>query len=164
MSAFDGARLPLEARLEQELPALHAYLVRLAGRDAEDLAQEVLARALRYRDSFDDASELAPWLRRIALRVWIDQRRRAQRNPVREELPSELDGEQRECSLEARDEIERALAALSTAEREIFRRFHGQGSSVREIAGALAMPENTVKSHLHRARRALADRIGGGDR
>jgi RNA polymerase sigma-70 factor, ECF subfamily len=164
MSAFDGARLPLEARLEQEIPALRAYLVRLAGRDAEDLAQEVLARALRYRDSFDAATEVAPWLRRIALRVWIDQRRRAERNPVREGLPAELDREGRDCAFEARDEIARALAVLSAVEREIFRRFHGQGLSVREIADALAMPENTVKSHLHRARRALADRIGGGER
>lgn len=163
MSALDGARPPLEARLESEIPALRIYVARLAGRDGEDLVQEVLARALRYRASFDAASQLAPWLRRIALRVWIDQRRRAARNPVREPMPAEIGASAASTALDARDELRHALVRLSPIEREVFTRFHAHGCSVREIASALAMAENTVKSHLHRARRALAERAPSSD-
>jgi RNA polymerase sigma-70 factor (ECF subfamily) len=161
MSALGGAPERLESRLAAEIPGLRVYLGRLAGRDGEDLVQDVLARALRYRDAFDGRSDLAPWLRRIGLRVWIDQRRRASRTPLREPMPADLSAAAGVCVAETRDELEQLLAPLSQVERAVLTRFHGAGQSVREISAALAMPEGTVKSHLHRARRALADDVGG---
>ena len=44
--------------------------------------------------------------------------------------------------------------------REVVERFHRDGQSVATIGSELGLPEGTVKSHLHRARRRLAARGG----
>jgi DNA-directed RNA polymerase specialized sigma24 family protein len=55
------------------------------------------------------------------------------------------------------------LAVLRPLEREVLLRFHQNMESVREIALATDMPEGTVKSHLSRARRRLAELPSLGD-
>jgi RNA polymerase sigma-70 factor (ECF subfamily) len=157
----------LEARLSAEAPALRAFLRRIAGESAarqhvDDLAQETLARALRYRSAFDERRPVGAWLRGVALRVLIDHRARHARAP--ETFDSEGHDPQAPAvdAFEQRDELERLLAPLARVEREVLLRFHTVGQSIEEIAAALAMPAGTVKSHLHRARRKLAER--GGDR
>jgi RNA polymerase sigma-70 factor (ECF subfamily) len=154
----------LDARLVAELPDLRAFVRRLAGggatsADVEDFVQDVVARALRYRDAFDAQRALGPWLRTTALRVFIDHRERGAK------APRALDAQDDELvarevvsgeRLERREELTAMLEHLDATEREALVRFHGRGQSVREIAAALGLPEGTVKSHLHRARRKLA--------
>ena len=145
---------PLEARLVAELPRLRAFLRRLGGADCEDLSQEVMAKALRYRDSFDESRALGPWLRVAALRIWMDHRDRAQREPA---VLGELDpAAVPEGDLEDGELLQVLLARLATVERAVLLRFHRDGETIREVAAALGLPEGTVKSHLHRARRKLA--------
>jgi RNA polymerase sigma-70 factor (ECF subfamily) len=152
---------PLEERIAREAPGVRAYLARLLGPGAargaaDDLAQEVVARALACRGAFDSARPLGAWLRGVALRAYCDHVREHAR------APAVLDGETvgahgREITrVDERESVERALGRLSGIERTIVLRFHARGESIREIAGALGMPDGTVKSHLHRARRKLA--------
>ncbi len=157
----------LEARLSAEAPALRAFLGRIAGESAarqhvDDLAQETLARALRYRNAFDERRPVGAWLRGVALRVLIDHRARHARSP--ESFDAELHEPRAPAvdPFEQRDELERLLAPLAKVERDVLLRFHTAGQSIEEIAAALAMPAGTVKSHLHRARRKIAER--GRDR
>ncbi|MBK7875663.1 MAG: RNA polymerase sigma factor [Planctomycetes bacterium] len=151
------------ARLEAELPPLARHAAALVGRagpDADDVVQEVLARAWRSRESFDARRALRPWLRATALRAWIDLcRARALRADVearRGADPQSDAGPARD--VEAREELEHALSPLDAVEREVLVRFHHRGESVRDIATALALAEGTVKSHLHRARKKLTER------
>lgn len=157
-----------ESELEAELPALRRYVAALVGRagpDADDVVQEVLARAWRSRASFEEQRTLRPWLRATALRAWIDLlRSRERRADVearggREATDATAPGQ----GAEARETLERALECLDALERDVLVRFHERGESVREIAAALALAEGTVKSHLHRARRKLAERGGGAE-
>jgi RNA polymerase sigma-70 factor, ECF subfamily len=156
---------PLERDLVAELPELRAFLRRVAAgaarSEVEDMVQEVMARALRYRESFDGSRELGPWLRGTALRVLLDHRAKLARAPTalgeHEEASAEASADEVGERMERLDSIERALERLSEVEREIVVRFHGRDESIREIAAALALPEGTVKSHLHRARRKLAE-------
>ena len=48
-----------------------------------------------------------------------------------------------------------ALRALPLLEREALSLFHLEGLSLRQVAEVTAVPEGTVKSRLHRARRLL---------
>jgi RNA polymerase sigma-70 factor (ECF subfamily) len=160
----------LDERLVAELPALRAFVVKLAGSrtpsaDVEDVAQEVVARALRYRGSFQQERALGPWLRTTAMRVFLDHRERGAN------APQPIDGDARELETshprvgedaERREELASMLERLDKVERDVLVRFHARSQSVREIAGALRMPEGTVKSHLHRARRKLA-RFSGNE-
>lgn len=156
----------LQERLAEALPRLTAHFARRSGSGAgvepDDLAQEVVARALRYRASYDPARALWPWLMRVAERVLHDQRSRHQRQPtpVAEFDPPAPRAQDRGETVE---EIATLLARLRPIERDVLVRFHQRGQSVQEIAAALAIPEGTVKSHLSRARRRLAELPGTED-
>ncbi len=151
----------LEAQLAAQAPALRAYLRRVnasaaSGAELDDLVQESLVRALRYSKSYDSSRPLGAWLRTVALRVLLDQRARVRRAPQREGL--EDSAAPTDTRVEHRDELGHLLAPLSALERELIVRFHSRGESIRELARSLGLPEGTVKSHLHRARRKLAER------
>ena len=62
--------------------------------------------------------------------------------------------------METRDLVGHLLRKLSPLEQDIVLRFHHRRETLAEIAQGLNMPVNTVKSHLHRARRKLGS---GGD-
>jgi RNA polymerase sigma-70 factor (ECF subfamily) len=147
-----------DSELEAALPAVRALLRRLTGtpHDADDLSQEVWLRANRYRDSFDTSRPIAGWLGRIAFRQFLDWRR------TRDRAPEPLgDADQRAAAPrddpDRREWIERRLTLLRPVERDVLLRFHRDGEAVGDIARALRMPEGTVRSHLHRARRRIAE-------
>lgn len=149
----------LERRLASALPRLRAHLGRAVGASAalepDDLVQEVFARALRYRASFDEGRALWPWLRQLAQRTIADQLRSAERRPATlEEL--EPPAPRAVNRNELAEEVTRVLALLTPPQRAVLVRFHQREQSVEQIARELGMPAGTVKSHLSRARRRLA--------
>jgi RNA polymerase sigma-70 factor, ECF subfamily len=77
---------PLAARLEAARPYLWALAYRLTGcaADADEIAQETLARALER----PPAGGLRPWLTRVAVNLGRDELRRRRRGYVGEWLPS----------------------------------------------------------------------------
>jgi RNA polymerase sigma-70 factor (ECF subfamily) len=163
MSDAEESGAPLEERLVAETPALRAFVRRLIGRagrvaDAEDVVQEALARALRYRASFDSRRALGPWLRTAALRTFLDHCTRSRTTP--EDIAQHTDhlAAPARDGVDEREELDSTLARLDPVERDVLMRFHRRGQSIREIAKALGAPEGTVKSLLHRARRKLGER------
>jgi RNA polymerase sigma-70 factor (ECF subfamily) len=157
--AYEEEPDPLRERLRAEAPRLRAFVARLTGRsgpDADDIAQEALTRAWRYRRSFDSLRELGPWLRAAAFRAFLDHRERADRapGPLASEPAARLDDD-----VDSRDTVDLWLAVLSESERDVLVRFHRLQHSVAEIASDLGIPEGTVKSQLHRARRKIAERM-----
>ncbi len=168
--ALTPAETAFAAELARLQPAVAALLRRVvAATDLRhDALQEALARAWRHRASYDPARPLGPWLATIALRVAKEQERGRRRRPERDgasvpdaELP--VGGDPREL-LERREELARlgsAVAELPPLQRQIVERFYCHGAALAVIAEELLMPLNTVKSHLRRARLALAERLGG---
>ncbi len=151
---------PLGGRLPREESWLRAVLQRAGARGAalDDAIQETFARAWRSRDGYSPDRPLRPWLRSTALRAWIDLRRREARQPESFDEHDPIDS-RRAGPTEVDDRLDLATlltTALPGPERDILDRFHRQGQPIRRIAELLGMPENTVKSHLHRARRRLA--------
>lgn len=173
-----GNRSPADeafARRLEELRVAVASLLRRAVRQPDrrsDALQETFTRAWAARGQYDATRPLGPWLATIAWRVAHEQeRRRARRreeewsatertaeesggSPLRaaqdDEPPALLERRETSAALTA------ALAELPELPREAVRRFYAEGESVAQIAAALQLPENTVKSHLRRARLALA--------
>jgi RNA polymerase sigma-70 factor, ECF subfamily len=54
-------------------------------------------------------------------------------------------------------EIKQLLERLPEVQQHVITLFYLQDRSVEEVAHMLDLPEGTVKSHLHRARRTLAN-------
>lgn len=156
----------LAARLPAELADLRAWLGRLvaagsAPLDPEDLVQDVMERALRYAHAYDPTRPAGAWLRTVALRVYLDARARWKAGPEHlGEEPAARDG----LPDGTREDLSRLLGSLSKVERMVLVRFHAEGWTLAELAADLALPVGTVKSHLHRARRRLAERAPREDR
>ena len=55
------------------------------------------------------------------------------------------------------------METLSPHQREIVILYHHKGKTVHRVAELLGMPEGTIKSHLHRARRRMRDWMASSD-
>jgi RNA polymerase sigma-70 factor (ECF subfamily) len=170
-----AAEAAFARELERHRPALAALLRRVVGRAdlRGDALQEACARAWRFRGQYDATRPIGPWLATIALRVAreLDRRRRRRKDggewsdALAASLAEEgiTGGDPLEL-LERREEMARldaALADLGEPARRIVARFYREGATVEQLARELAMPVNTVKSHLRRARLELARRLRG---
>jgi RNA polymerase sigma-70 factor (ECF subfamily) len=143
-----------------ELLQLHrartlAFLRRLSTGDAEDLLQETMVRAWRYREGCDLAGNAAAWLLQVAFRTFLDHRQRHSRQVAADEVRVRESAAVRPDAMELREEVERALRGLSPLQRELLLGFHQEQLSLQELARRHRLPMNTVKSHLHRARQRL---------
>jgi RNA polymerase sigma-70 factor, ECF subfamily len=126
---------------------------------AEEVVQDVFARAWRHADDYDPRrATVRTWLYAIARNRIVDARRRAavrpglaQREP--EEGPAELDRRLEQAVL--RWQVAAALTRLSSEHREVIRLAHYGGLSLREIAEHKGIPLGTVKSRTSYALRTL---------
>ena len=151
-------------------------LVRLTGsrEHVEDLAQEVFLRLYRGMDSFRGDAKLTTYLYRITLNVAQDEWKRRRKEQAHtsfddpdegwgERLPhAEGDAEQILSAKEAMAGLERALGELSEVERQVIVMFHQEELTYEKIAEVLSLPLNTVRTHLHRGRKKLKERLREG--
>jgi RNA polymerase sigma factor (sigma-70 family) len=131
---------------------------------AEDLLADAFERALRARRRFDrrKASEKT-WLYAIALNCLRDHARRAAaegRALERAGRVGEASPDPRLAAVEARDEVQRALATLSAEEREAISLRFGAELTVPEMAELLGEPLTTVEGRVYRALRKLRGALG----
>lgn len=143
------------ARIDPVRPELHRYCRRLTGNlwDAEDLAQEALARAFaRAADSHQRVERVLPWLVRIATNAYLDWWRRPA--PIPTELP-ETASEPGADPLEVRDALDEVTTLLPPQERAAVVLKDAFDLPLAEIAGMLATSVGAVKAALHRGRTRL---------
>ena len=128
---------------------------------AEDLLADAFERALRARRRFDlRRGSQKTWLYAIALNVLRDHARRAgaearalERAGVPAAAPDPL------AAVEHRDELGRALAALSAEEREAIALRFGADLTVPEMAKVLGERLTTVEGRVYRALRKLRSEL-----
>lgn len=157
----------------------HGRAIALAGRltggrdDAEEVAQDAFVRAWRALPSFRGEAAFGTWLFRIVTHVALDRRAELARRRAREVAvddaildaaagdpgPGADAGEDR---VTARVRLE-LLAGLSEAQRTAVTLHYLEDRPVLEVAQAMGVPENTVKTHLSRARAAMRDAFRRGE-
>lgn len=140
--------------------ALALRIVRSAS-DAEEVAQDALVRAWRSLPRFRGDSAFSSWLHRIVVRRAFDRARLLKTRRGREvgtegveEMPAQAAGPNPEAR-ERGARLERLVAGLPEVPRTVVTLYYFHDRSVAEVANILRMPENTVKTHLSRARAAL---------
>jgi len=126
--------------------------------DAEEVAQDAFVRVWTALPGFRGESSFGTWLYRIVARRAFDRaqvlKHRRARERLDEQLPERASPEKDHDTLRAA-KLERLVAALSPAQRAAVTMYYYEGRSVEQVAHVLGMPENTVKTHLLRARAAL---------
>lgn len=128
--------------------------------DAEDLVQETLLAGLVAIEHEKPIDNPRNWLVTVLNRKYYDMLRRKYRKPVvsidtAPEIPvCDNITEQIEQSEDA-ENIRRCLAYLTELYRQVMVRYYMHGESVKQIALALDIPENTVKSRLDTGRKHI---------
>ena len=143
----------------------HAFAIALritrSPADAEDVVQQAFVRAWHALGQFRAESAFGTWLHRIVARRALD---RASQLKTRREREDDLDTASAALALshDERDvllirRLEQLMRQLTAPQRAVVTLFYWEDTSVEEIAGALGMPVNTVKTHLSRARAVLRE-------
>lgn len=139
--------------------------------EAEDMAQETFLRACKALPIFRQESGISTWLLKIALNVsrnrydYLKRRQMAQHRSM-----SDFEGdhwqlkhsgkienpEQHSMRDEAQVHLEIAFARLCADHRLLLNLRDAEELSYQEITEVTGLPEGTIKSKLHRARKQLA--------
>jgi RNA polymerase sigma-70 factor, ECF subfamily len=132
--------------------------------EAEDIMQQAYVNAYANLRQFKGQAQFSTWLTKIAIHEALSRVRRNKRySPLGEEYESvELlkpqsprDPERQAASGELRILLESAIERLPDGAREVFMLREVEGMSTLEVAQALDVSEDAVKTRLSRARSAL---------
>ncbi|MFE4925095.1 sigma-70 family RNA polymerase sigma factor [Streptomyces sp. NPDC056661] len=144
----------------EHAPVLMAKVLRLVSGDhqyAEDVVQETLLRAWKYRDSlrFGPAG-LRPWLVTTARHIVIDayRARRARPEIAMTQVEDIATPDQIDMALLSIT-LADAVAALPQKHRAVLVETHFKGATSIEAARTLGLPDGTVRSRNFYALRAL---------
>jgi RNA polymerase sigma-70 factor (ECF subfamily) len=130
--------------------------------DAEEVAQDAFVRAWRALPRFRGDARFGTWLYRIVARKAFDRAAALKGRRGRETRLEDV-GDLAESAGQSpppgdqERKLESLMGRLSEAQRAAVTLFYYEDRSVQEVARILAMPENTVKTHLSRARAALRE-------
>jgi len=139
-----------------------AYAVLRHREDAEDVAQEALARAHRELPRLRRPERMRSWLVRISWRQALQHRRARVRRERREQSVAEPPPPTTEELAEAaefRARLWDAIDGLPEKLRLVIVLSGIEGHTVAEVARLLDLPEGTVKSRLFLARRRLMEKL-----
>jgi RNA polymerase sigma-70 factor (ECF subfamily) len=164
VSAGDALEREFEERLRDSgtLAFRVAYSVLRHREDAEEVAQESLAKAYRSFRQLRNRDRFRAWLVRTTWRMAIDRRRGDLRRSAREQAPfgaRPLTPEEQAADRERAGHLWSAIDSLPGKLRLVVVLSGIEGHDTREVALLLGIPEGTVRSRLFLARRALAEKL-----
>lgn len=142
----------------------HAMVLTRSSAEADDLVQDALVRAWRFRDGFQPGGNLGAWMNRI-LRNTFYSNVAARRRIVQDvdgryaaELTCDPDQEWRV----KHGELLEALKLLSPEARDALLLVAAEGLSYEEAAAIAGCPVGTIKSRVNRARERLLELVEEG--
>ena len=175
LSAGDSQAARVVVRRNNQRLYRAAWSVLKNRSEAEDVVQEGYLKAFAAIDRFEGGASLATWLTRIVVNEAISRVRAARRRDqtLRDNGLAILQEhrEQAAASLVAAPEetvmrgefaglLQRAVEKLPEAFRLVFVLHEIEGLSADEVAESLAIPVETVRTRLFRARRRLRADLG----
>jgi RNA polymerase sigma-70 factor (ECF subfamily) len=126
--------------------------------DADDVFQDVFLKLCGSKIAFDSDEHVKAWLIRVTINtsrkffssVW---------NKKTVELPTDLPVDEKYPRSETRSEVVEAVKHLPQKYGTVIHLFYYEEMSVAEIAAALGVNVNTIKSRLARARKLLKPKL-----
>lgn len=146
----DVAWAALVDRFERYVYSICARGFSLPQHAAEDVFQDVFARAFQHLDCLRDDEAIKPWLAQTTRRLCIDYLRRDSREEPVEDLPEAATGDAWLGELEEALMVRQAMAGVSQACQEILDRFFARDQSYATIARELDLAPGTIASRISR--------------
>ena len=164
LAVRDGELDALGELFERHHGPLFGFLLKHTGQRtaAEDIAQTVFQRMLKYRHTYRDEGRFAAWMYHLARRCAADHFRKANAAPHTTD-PADLqdhadDAPDAGARAAVRDDhalLHTALARLDRDDREVLLLARFQELSFAEISGILECSVGAAKVRAHRALHAL---------
>ena len=166
-----GDKGAFPALVSRHLRSVYNLAYRSTGNvmEAENIVQETFVRAYAALPRCQEPFSFKPWLLTIAINLCRNRARQAEREP---EMVTDCEGEEnaleqvpdpdpgpleRLLQSEANAALEEAIAALPLPYRQALVLRYMEGLSYEEVAQALSLPVNTVRTHLFRAKERLRE-------
>lgn len=134
--------------------------------EAEDAMQQAYVSAFAHLGEFGGRSQFSTWLTRIAVNEALARLRRAKRTASLDDVHLEEEPmaatrspEDATSDVEIRALLDDAVDALPLGFRTVFVMRAVEDMSAADTAEALGIPEETVRTRLHRARGLLRERL-----
>jgi RNA polymerase sigma-70 factor, ECF subfamily len=141
--------------------------------EAEDVLQEAYLSAFRNLANFRADASLSTWLTRVVVNKAVDHLRREDvtvpldtaDNIERQQTDTigmphlDIDPERLAARSQVRDLLGRAIDNLPASFRVVFVMRMVEQLSVKETATSLGIPEDTVKTRLHRAKKLMREQL-----
>lgn len=154
---------------EERLRESHRLVYQLAFRvlanaaDAEEVTQDVFLRAYRKLGSLRDPRKFRAWVARMSWRLALNRQRAAARALRRDtawfETAAPSGGGDPAATSEFNARLREEIHRLPEKLRCVLLLTAMQGLETREVAEILEVPEGTVRSRLHLARKELLRRF-----
>jgi RNA polymerase sigma factor (sigma-70 family) len=158
----DDAWRELVDRFSRYVYAIIVQAFRLPEHDAEDVFQEVFARAYQHLDKLRDDEAIRPWLAQLTRRRCLDTiRANAREQPGDEAVLEQADVDDTIAKLDEALAVHEALATLPGNCQEILDRFFARDESYRLIGEALDLPAGTIASRISRCLVKLRTELEG---
>ena len=150
---FDEALQQILKGYQHKVFRMAVAMLRDTGR-AEEVTQDIFLKVWRALPSYDGRALVSTWLYAIARNACLSAIRA---ESYRRTEPLENVTEPVSPPRPGSDvDWDRLLARLPEVQRQVVTLYYFEERDVREVAGRLGLAVGTVKSHLHRARQALA--------
>ena len=150
----------------EQLEALHAdsyaWALACCGRrpeDAEEILQTVYMKIIEGKARFDGKSSLKTWLFSVIRRTaawhcrWVRLREQLRFDPPVSDTAAEHRIERREAA----EMIVRALARISTRQRQVLELVFYHDMTVEEAASTMRVSVGSARAHYHRGKRRLVE-------
>ena len=161
------SELDFSLQLSKLEPSLRVFTKRFTSdRDESfDLIQDTLLRALKYRDKFQDGTNLRGWLFTIMRNTFINQYRKTRRHKTisinNELLFINVEETHTFNRPDVNLEYDDVCRKISDVREELLTPFemHTKGYKYTEIANQLKIPIGTVKNRIFHARKEIQSRL-----
>jgi RNA polymerase sigma factor (sigma-70 family) len=129
--------------------------------DAEDVFQEVFARAFQHLERLRDDEAIRPWIAQLTRRLSIDRIRAGSREQLSDEVIEPQGADETLDRLDEALTVRESLAELSESCQEILDRFFTRDESYQTIGEALEIPAGTIASRISRCLAKLREILEG---
>ena len=158
VSVFHNQRAFDKLMKEYQSPVRRFFLSQTLGDTqlSDDLAQDTFVKAYTRISQFQGKSSFLTWLYRIAYNVFYDYVRANRQTMNLDNITvRQINANHGDSNLKM--DLYDALQILTENERSCVTLQLMEGQTIERISEIIDMPENTVKSHLSRGKKKLAD-------
>jgi RNA polymerase sigma-70 factor (ECF subfamily) len=130
--------------------------------DANDVYQETILRAFKYRKSYDRQNPFKTWIFTIAhneIKRYFNKHKKIQDEVDLEEYPNIIDDPGSDNQILVRD-IYEVAQQLTPNQRRVFFLFYDQRFSILEISEITGLKQGNIKFILNQSREKIKQKLG----